>query len=239
MMKNNHTKHGFHQALWGACVAVALWIGQPDHAAANPPVTVLAFRTTDTALPLVAVDGVKPMSLVLKIDRPARPELPGGLALYQVSEHASAPLMAQLRQDKSNKVVAAYLPLGAKFVAAGAVTAGMAGADMQTFDLIVLSNPVAGHEAEYNTWYNTQHISEVLKIPGFESAQRFKLIPQSVSGSYPMPGYAIRFIFHSANLQATADDIKHRLDTGVTHRSPFFDYKTGVSRYYARVQGIG
>jgi hypothetical protein len=41
--------------------------------------------------------------------------------------------------------------------------------------LVVLSNPVAGREAEFNDWYSNQHLADVLKVPGFSSAQRFKL----------------------------------------------------------------
>lgn len=41
--------------------------------------------------------------------------------------------------------------------------------------LVVLSNPVAGREAEFNDWYSNQHLADVLKVPGFLSAQRFQL----------------------------------------------------------------
>ncbi len=44
-----------------------------------------------------------------------------------------------------------------------------------THCLIVHSSPVAGREAEYNAWYNEQHIPDVLRVPGFVAAQRFKL----------------------------------------------------------------
>lgn len=46
---------------------------------------------------------------------------------------------------------------------------------MQKFVLQVLSNPVAGREDEYNRWYDEQHLADVLKVPGFLSAQRFTL----------------------------------------------------------------
>ncbi len=41
--------------------------------------------------------------------------------------------------------------------------------------LVVLTNPVAGKEDEYNAWYSDIHLREVVDIPGFVSAQRFKL----------------------------------------------------------------
>jgi len=40
---------------------------------------------------------------------------------------------------------------------------------------VVLSSPVQGRDDEYNEWYNKTHLQEVVEIPGFVSAQRFKL----------------------------------------------------------------
>lgn len=41
--------------------------------------------------------------------------------------------------------------------------------------LIVLTNAAAGHEAEFNDWYDNHHLDEVLALPGFVSARRFTL----------------------------------------------------------------
>jgi hypothetical protein len=41
--------------------------------------------------------------------------------------------------------------------------------------LIVFSAPEPGYEDEYNDWYNNIHLAEVIEIPGFVAAQRFKL----------------------------------------------------------------
>ena len=39
----------------------------------------------------------------------------------------------------------------------------------------VFSNAVAGKEDEYNRWYTEQHLDDVLRVPGFVVAQRFRL----------------------------------------------------------------
>jgi hypothetical protein len=39
---------------------------------------------------------------------------------------------------------------------------------------IVMSDPVAGKEDEYNDWYEHQHLGDVLKVPGFVAAQRLR-----------------------------------------------------------------
>jgi hypothetical protein len=41
--------------------------------------------------------------------------------------------------------------------------------------MVVLSNPAAGREDEFNEWYSGQHISDLLEIDGIDSAQRFRL----------------------------------------------------------------
>lgn len=46
---------------------------------------------------------------------------------------------------------------------------------MSKYKLVVFTDPVEGREDEYNDWYNNQHLSDVVAIPGFGSAQRFKL----------------------------------------------------------------
>jgi hypothetical protein len=46
---------------------------------------------------------------------------------------------------------------------------------MPKYTFVVMTNPKEGREQEYNDWYNKQHLADVLKVPGFVSAQRFKL----------------------------------------------------------------
>ncbi len=47
---------------------------------------------------------------------------------------------------------------------------------MPKFKMLVFSNVAkGGDEANYNKWYNEQHIPDVCNVPGFTGAQRFKL----------------------------------------------------------------
>ena len=41
--------------------------------------------------------------------------------------------------------------------------------------LLVMTSPTHGREDEYNDWYSEVHLGEVVEIPEFISAQRFKL----------------------------------------------------------------
>jgi hypothetical protein len=40
---------------------------------------------------------------------------------------------------------------------------------------VVFTNPVEGKEATYNDWCDNRHLPDVLDVPGFVSAQRFRL----------------------------------------------------------------
>ena len=49
--------------------------------------------------------------------------------------------------------------------------------------LVVQSRPSSSErEAEYNDWYSNTHVPDILKVPGFTGARRFKL-----SDKTPMP----------------------------------------------------
>jgi hypothetical protein len=47
---------------------------------------------------------------------------------------------------------------------------------MGKYALVVFSNPTAGKEDEYNAWYTNEHLKDVVSIPGYVAAQRFKTI---------------------------------------------------------------
>jgi len=42
--------------------------------------------------------------------------------------------------------------------------------------LVALTTPLPGKEAEFHDWYQNTHLGQVLSIPGFQGAQRFKLV---------------------------------------------------------------
>ncbi|TAL01538.1 MAG: hypothetical protein EPO08_09760 [Rhodospirillaceae bacterium] len=43
------------------------------------------------------------------------------------------------------------------------------------YRLVVMTDATDGLEDEYNDWYTRQHLGDVIAVPGFKSAQRFKL----------------------------------------------------------------
>jgi hypothetical protein len=48
---------------------------------------------------------------------------------------------------------------------------------------LVYSNPVPGMEDEFNEWYSSRHVHEILRVPGYLSAQRFRVTRHPIGGS--------------------------------------------------------
>jgi hypothetical protein len=46
---------------------------------------------------------------------------------------------------------------------------------MTVHKLIVLTNSVPGRDEEFNSWYSNTHLRDVVAVPGYISAQRFRL----------------------------------------------------------------
>ncbi len=46
---------------------------------------------------------------------------------------------------------------------------------MRKFKMLVFSDPVSGREHEYNDWYTGRHLADIVALPGFTAAQRFKV----------------------------------------------------------------
>lgn len=75
---------------------------------------------------------------------------------------------------------------------------------MSVCKLVVLSRPVEGRDDEYNDWYTNQHLRDVLKVPGFASAQRFKIKGEPVAGE-PWEYLAVYEIDHEDPQVVLAD----------------------------------
>ena len=46
---------------------------------------------------------------------------------------------------------------------------------MAKYTFVVLTNAVEGKDDAFDEWYTNTHLGDVLAVPGFVSAQRFKL----------------------------------------------------------------
>ena len=84
---------------------------------------------------------------------------------------------------------------------------------MPKYQMIVLSNAVAGREDEYNKWYTEVHVPDVLKVPGVVAAQRYRLA-QSQRGSKPSQWqYAAIYDIDAPDLKEVQAEIGRRANT--------------------------
>jgi hypothetical protein len=94
-----------------------------------------------------------------------------------------------------------------RMVAASAITPRLraAGAFQNSGNpllFVVLTNPVDGRETEYNDWYDRQHLPDVLAIPGFVAAQRFRI--QEISRETGLPWHYLAIYEVAADAVAAA-----------------------------------
>jgi hypothetical protein len=76
--------------------------------------------------------------------------------------------------------------------------------------LLVMTDAVEGNEEEFNTWYDTVHLPEMLTIPGFISAQRFRRTAVAV-GKPCNNGYLCVYVVDHDDLSEAIDEITRRL----------------------------
>jgi len=103
---------------------------------------------------------------------------------------------------------------------------------MHEFQFVVFSNPVAGREAEYNRWYQEQHLPDVVKVPGVVSAQRFQLADNSTMAHRYLALYEIR----TDNIEAVMQDIYGRVGTAEMPMSDALDIE-GVAMHVFAATG--
>lgn len=107
------------------------------------------------------------------------------------------------------------------------------------YALLVHSAPVAGREAEYNKWYNEQHLADLLNIPGIPAARRFKACKENLRpGPAPAPYLAI-YEIETDNLQGVLDGIGQRRGTPQMVMSDAIDMNSISTAAYELVYDTG
>jgi len=84
---------------------------------------------------------------------------------------------------------------------------------MAKFKLIAFNNPVEGREDEYNDWYSNTHLADVLRVPGFLTAQRFRLASAQKAGSDQRWQYAAVYDCEADTAQQLLDALGARSGT--------------------------
>ncbi len=99
--------------------------------------------------------------------------------------------------------------------------------------LIVVTNPVPGREEEFNHWYSGRHLDDVLRIPGFVAAQRFKL---TMDGAQSLPGpYLAIYEMETNDPEATFAELAKAAESGQMLLSPALDTTNIVSSIFTPI----
>jgi hypothetical protein len=107
---------------------------------------------------------------------------------------------------------------------------------MAKYTFIVLTNPVEGKESEYNDWYNRQHIPDVLNVPGFVSAQRFRLADTQMSrDGNRAHKYLAVYEIETDDLAATLQELRARGGTAEIVPSDAIDMKNVATSIFTPV----
>ena len=94
---------------------------------------------------------------------------------------------------------------------------------MRRFKMLVFSEPFAGRDAAFDEWYTGRHLADICALPGFTTAQRFKLHSLSMGQSlnrylaiYDMetddPDWVIETMFAARDTPAMPIDPAFNLD---------------------------
>ncbi|MCK9540812.1 MAG: hypothetical protein M0R03_02125 [Novosphingobium sp.] len=84
---------------------------------------------------------------------------------------------------------------------------------------IVLTNPTEGDDDTFNEWYSGTHIPDVIAVPGFVAAQRFRFVDHPALKPYPFR-YAALYEVKASEAQSAFAELSARAGTDRMVLSP-------------------
>jgi hypothetical protein len=106
---------------------------------------------------------------------------------------------------------------------------------------MVMSDPMPGREFDFNDGYQNMHMGDLVQLPGWTGAQRFRLVPdvepRNIKPLY-RHGNLIIWDQEGTDLENLRADANAAIAGGKSRRIPGFDYAPGVGgRVYYQVIG--
>jgi hypothetical protein len=102
---------------------------------------------------------------------------------------------------------------------------------MQDYVYVVRSGPVDGGEAAYNDWYTNVHLADVLAVPGFISAQRFRAADPAAPDA-PVPAYLTLYTMRTDDPEALLATLTNLVESGQIAMSEAFNQETVATVLY-------
>jgi hypothetical protein len=96
---------------------------------------------------------------------------------------------------------------------------------------VVLTQPAEGMTAEFNRWYDTEHIPDVLKIPDFVAVQRFRFVPQRPDDE-PLRPFLALYETETEDIRETHARLAAVAGTDQMPFDPAIDQAKSVAWYY-------
>jgi hypothetical protein len=106
---------------------------------------------------------------------------------------------------------------------------------MAKYTFVVLTNPVPGKEAEYNEWYNKQHIPDVLNIPGMVCAQRFRIAEDQPAVDQKTHKYLALYEIETSDLPGVFKELAARRGSADMVMSESIDLKNASACVFTPV----
>ena len=118
----------------------------------------------------------------------------------------------------------------------GAPGAREAPAGLSRYIYVVMSDPMPGREFDFNDGYQNMHMGDLVQLPGWTGAQRFRLVPD-VEPRNIKPLYRRGNLIiwdQEGDLEKLRSDANAAISGGKSRRIPGFDYApdAGVRVYY-------
>jgi hypothetical protein len=108
---------------------------------------------------------------------------------------------------------------------------------MQEYIYVVRSSPVAGSEEAYNDWYTNIHLGDVLAVPGFVSAQRFRVAHPTADDAH-VPDYLAIYTMRTDDPDSLLAALTTLVDSGQISMSEAFDQDTVATVLYHAITPI-
>ena len=108
---------------------------------------------------------------------------------------------------------------------------------MPQYLFFVFSNPTEGQEAEYNRWYDEQHLADVINVPGFVWAERYRLADtqSALNPQAPSHRYLALYAIETDDLAGTMRELEARVGTPHLVMTDALDMSTMNAPIYEQI----
>ena len=94
---------------------------------------------------------------------------------------------------------------------------------MAKYSYVVLTKPTGDRDAEFNRWYDEQHLPEVLAVPGFTAATRYQVLSRLPDAGTPDWRYLAIYEIEADDPQVALQELMRRAQTGEITRNDVLD----------------